>query len=494
MSTSELELKFRIPPSTVDSLRDALLEHGARRTRLQARYFDTPDGLLARHQIALRLRLEGRRWVQTLKTSGEGIAHRLEHEVPVPGMASQTPLLDRHRHDGTAVGQRLDEVLRSAPGAMLVERYATDVVRLSLLLEVPGATRIEAALDMGSVRAGDRSAPIEELELEHKGGPVQGLFALASTWQAHGGLWLCSVTKAERGERLIRLAAEPAIARAEPLHLELDDDGPALLRAMLQSAAAHVLANASEVAEGAVSIDNVHQLRIGLRRLRTLLRELAGMAPVIPAEWHAALSTTFATLGWQRDQEAVAAAVRPLLEAAAAPLVSWRPTRSVDAVAAVRDPAFQSTMIAVLALAHADTDVIAPLPAHAAQALIANRLDELHRQVTRDGRHFESLALGEQHRVRKRLKRLRYLADFTASLWPADKSRRYARRLGDAQDALGRHNDVGVAGAAFRAEAGVRPEAWYAAGYLHAHLTSTALTARKALVKLAKAEKYWSRH
>lgn len=490
---TELELKFRIPPSALDSLRAALREHGARQMRLRARYFDTPDSLLARHHIALRMRLEGRHWVQTLKASGAGVAHRLEHEVPVPGRASQVPALDLHRHDGSDVGQRLDAVLKATPGALLGERYATDVVRLSLLLDGPGGTRIEAALDLGTVHAGDRSAPIEELEIEHKGGPVQGLFDLAAAWQAHGGLWLCSVTKAERGERMIRQDAAPAFSKAVALHLEPRDDGPTLLRAMLQSAAGHVLANASEVAEGALSVDNLHQLRIGLRRLRTLLRELAEMAPMIPAEWDAALSNTFATLGWQRDQDTVAAAVRPLLEAAAAPLVSWQPSRNVDAVAAVRDPAFQSAMIAVLALAHATGDALAPMPAHAAHALIASRLDRLHRQVARDGRHFEALALDAQHRVRKRLKRLRYLADFTASLWPAGNVRRYAKCLDAAQDALGRHNDVGVAAAAFRAEAPVRPEAWYAAGVLQAHLATTAYAARETLLNLAKAKTCWPR-
>lgn len=490
---NELELKLRIPESAIGALRDALRARGARRTRLRALYFDTSDDLLARHQMALRLRLEGRRWVQALKASGEGVAHRLEHEVAVPGSASRAPLLDWRRHQGTEVGRRLDEVLKSAPEAELVERYATDVVRLSLLIDAPGGTCIEAALDIGQVRAGGRSAPIEEVELEHKGGPTQGLFDLAAAWQTHGGLWLSTVTKAERGQRLVLGDDTPRAAKATPVQLRPGDDGPALLRAMLQSAAAQVLVNASEVAEGTFATETVHQLRIGLRRLRTVLRELAGIAPVLPAQWHAALSDTFGLLGRQRDQEAVAAAVRPLLEAASAPLLSWQPSHGVDAVAAVRDSRFQAAMIGMLALAHADADAIAPMPADAAQALITQRLDRLHRRISRDGRRFETLAFADQHRVRKRLKRLRYLAEFTASWWPEDEVRPFAKKLEAAQDALGHHHDVGVAAAAFRDEALAHPQAWYSAGYLQAHQALTAQAARRALVKLAEARKYWRR-
>ncbi len=492
---SELELKFCLPDDALHSLRNALRAHGAKRLRLQARYFDTTDGLLARHRIALRLRLEGRRWVQTLKTTGDGAVHRLEHEVRIAGLAKAVPVLDPSRHDGSAAGQALQTVLQTVPDAVLVERHATDVWRLSCLLQDAGGTQIEAALDIGSVSSGARSVPIVELELEHKGGPVQGLFDLATAWVMHGGLWLSTITKAERGQRLLAGVAEhskPAVTGAKRPSFDAGVNGAGLLRGLLQSTLAQVLANGSEVAEGAPAAEITHQLRVGLRRLRTVLRELAALSPALATEWDGPLSDTFSKLGQRRDQQAVAAAVRPLLEAAGAPLLSWHEPPSADPAAAVREPAFQVTLLAILALAHAGDEQFAALSHKDTLQRVAARLNKLHQQVAHDGRRFERLPIEQQHRVRKQLKRLRYLADLTATLWPRKAVRSYLKRLGAAQDALGVHNDVAVAADAFRSDAALQPDAWFAAGYLQAHLAVTARVARKLLVKVADGGRFWT--
>jgi hypothetical protein len=188
----------------------------------------------------------------------------------------------------------------------------------------------------------------------------------------------------------------------------------------------------------------------------------------------------------------VSAAVRPLLEAVAAPRLTWTPPERVDPVAVVRDTAFQVTLVSILALAHGDAAHFAALTPEATRQGLAKRLDELHRKVDRDGRRFEKLPLEKQHQVRKRLKRLRYLAELTGSLWPGHAVQSYLKRMNAAQDALGHHNDVAVAAAAFHADAREHPAAWFAAGYLQAHLAVTARAARKALVKTLDEKRFWS--
>ena len=42
--------------------------------RVHSVYYDTPQQALRRAGLALRLRLDGRRWLQTLKTSGQAAA------------------------------------------------------------------------------------------------------------------------------------------------------------------------------------------------------------------------------------------------------------------------------------------------------------------------------------------------------------------------------------------------------------------------------------
>ena len=123
--------------------------------------------------------------------------------------------------------------------------------------------------------------------------------------------------------------------------------------------------------------------------------------------------------------------------------------------------------------------------------MLAKRLDDLHRKVERDGRRFERLPLARQHQVRKRLKRLRYLAELTASLWSGHAVQTWLKRVSAAQDALGHHNDVAVAADAFRADARAHPAAWFAAGFLQAHLAVTARAARKALVRTLDEKRFW---
>lgn len=97
----------------------------------------------------------------------------------------------------------------------------------------------------------------------------------------------------------------------------------------------------------------------------------------------------------------------------------------------------------------------------------------------------------DQHKVRKRLKRLRYLAEFVEALWPGKATRRYLRQLGPAQDALGAHNDVAMAQERFQKDARTDPRALFAAGFPQAHLGTTAREAHAALKDLADAPRFW---
>ena len=497
---TELELKFHVPEAALASLRAALRAHGGRTQRLRAHYFDTSNGRLARARIALRLRLEGRHWVQTLKAEGQGIAHRMEHEVRVAGAPGRVPVLEPQRHADSDAGKVLAASLQAAPNGGLIERFATDVQRLACRIADGRGGQIEAALDLGEVRAGASALPLAELELEHLAGPTQGLFDLAIAWIEHGGLWLSATTKAERGERLVQ-AQRAALAttaqgaalaiRAQQPQLAHRPDGATVMRALLQATLAQVVGNAGTIADGREDADTIHQLRVGIRRLRTVLRELSALSPAIKPEWDGVLSAAFGKLGQRRDHDVVGAAVRPLLEAVAAPLLAWSAPARIDPVAVVRDSRLQVTLVSILALAHADAAAFAPLAPDGTRALLVQRLDDLHRKVERDGRRFEKLPLEQQHRVRKRLKRLRYLAELTGSLWPGHAVQGYLKRMNAAQDALGHHNDVAVAAAAFRADAREHSAAWFAAGYLQAHLAVTARAARKALVKTLDAKCFW---
>lgn len=526
----EIEFKFHIPTDRLKAV-DAALRRGAVvRTRLQARYFDTADERLAAQGIVLRLRKEGRRWVQTVKATGDNALHRLEHNVDL-GTAGTSPGIDPQRHQGTPVGERLAKALAGEDGqpAALVERQSTDIVRLTRDVRStgPGGVVAELALDVGKVvaHAGtpeQRESPVCELELELKRGSVPGLVALAQRWSQQHGLWFSTISKAERGARLLAgLDVVPAI-KAEPPRFASAPDGRAIQRAVVANCLAQILPNATEVAAGSDDEEQVHQLRIGIRRLRTALRELEGLDPTGAfdrAGWEPALVDCFRVLGALRDREQVAKIAQPKLREAGAPEVDPLAGEAADAGAtqpspgeAVRAPAFQAVLVALIGFTATEAPApepaaegappVTPLDSDDARRFLRKRLQRLHEQALRDGGRFESLDTDSQHRVRKRLKRLRYLAEFAAPLFETrderkgdDKSaaERYLKRLRPAQDALGEFNDEAVAMALYREATAHDARAWFAVGWFSARHAAGAAACREALEKIEGAPRFWKK-
>jgi inorganic triphosphatase YgiF len=493
---AELELKLQVPAERRTAVRAALGGAPLQRIHLQAQYHDTPDGLLASHGFSLRLRREGERWVQALKGRTGDAARREEHEVDLgeqPGEAP--PWLDLARHADTRVGRALRKHLKGAGDPSLGVVYRTDIWRCSRLLDCDGSL-IEAAFDEGVILAGDERRPVCELELELKSGEPAVLFATAADWCERHRLWLDIISKGQRGQLLAQGRAHAPPVKAEAPAIDRGMPGPVLARRVVAACLVQVLSNASEVAGGSTSPDHVHQLRVGIRRLRTALRELPALAPALDPAWDTPLAYTFRLLGEQRDAQVLAQALAPRLAQAGAPLSTWPgPAPSGgQPPALVRNPDFQQVLLALLAFTHvndpAEAD-IAELAGVEPRRYIASRLRALHRKVVRDADGFQALPAADQHRARKRLKRLRYLAEFAAPLFGKRAVKRYLKALRPAQDALGRHNDEAVALAAFQQAAERDGRAWFAVGWLQARQRASAHDCREALREVAKADRFW---
>ena len=71
-------------------------------------------------------------------------------------------------------------------------------------------------------------------------------------------------------------------------------------------------------------------------------------------------------------------------------------------------------------------------------------LERRYRKARKLGRRLAESSPAERHRLRIRLKRLRYGAEFSRGLFPLKKTDRYVRRLAELQDALGRLNDCAL--------------------------------------------------
>jgi inorganic triphosphatase YgiF len=497
----ELELKFQVPAGRRDALLRALGRRRRERVPMLARYFDTADGLLGRHGLALRLRREGDAWVQALKGRGAHAAERLEHEVTL-GPRAAAP--DPRRHAGTEVGDRLLALLHRHDDPPLAERWRTDVARTRARLRAPGS-EVEWALDEGEVAVGAARRPIAELELEHLDGDPARLYALAIEWQAGHGLWLDVVSKAERGELLASgrpflppvKAAAPSWTRREARALR----GAGLLRAMVGACLAQALPNASELAGGSRDPEHVHQLRVALRRLRSVAR-LSREAEALPAGWEPPVRAVFAALGVVRDAHVLEVELLPRLRDAGAPATPPPPEPAGDGTgdphaalqSLVRGAPFQSTLLRLMAFAHGaheDADDAAAVHDRPPLAALRRRLTRLLRRVLRDADRFPALPLAERHRVRKRLKRLRYGAEMLAPLHDAGEVAAWSRVLRKAQDALGAHVDLALAAQRFERAAAGEPRHWFAVGWLRARSDATARAGRKALRRLREAEPFW---
>ena len=530
----ETELKFRIPAARLAAVRRAVATRTAVVEPLAAVYLDTPGEHLAQARVALRLRREGVQWVQTLEAEGAGAMQRLEHNVPLgqPGGAggggdgadspagAKRPTHDLARHAGTEAGALLTRVLAGAGNAPLVERYATEVQRTRRTLRHGGAL-IELALDEGRIQAGTASCAVCEIEFELLSGPPQALLAVASRWVDRFGLVLDVRSKSERGHRLATGQASSAPTRARPLTLSARGGLDSVLAAMLGNALDQVLANASVLAAPADALapaaaaaaaaatladhpvpdpELLHQLRVGLRRLRTVLTLLGGLLPPAVTGLSPALATLFAQLGAARDRDAMAEWLWPALQAAGAPampLAADPDTGAPQALSAMlASPAVQQLWLALLG-ATLPGGPVWPDPAPGAdpaartappvRQVLREPLQRLLRQVRRDAARFDRLDTTARHRLRRRIKRLRYAVELSASLWPSKRCARFLRALQRAQTPLGAFNDSVVAQDYCQALVAQNPQAWFAVGWLAAYRQSLEPPCVQALARLAKA-------
>ncbi|MCX7329634.1 MAG: CYTH domain-containing protein, partial [Hyphomicrobiales bacterium] len=141
--------------------------------RLQTVYFDTPDGLLRRKKVALRMRRIRGGYLTTLKWTpdNEGAVARGEIEVMV---RHPLPDLDVFGPDVR------NQLLRLTKGRPLEPACATEIRRTARTIRIGGST-LEIAIDNGFVRAGEARLPLREIEIELKDGDPDDVYQLGLT-------------------------------------------------------------------------------------------------------------------------------------------------------------------------------------------------------------------------------------------------------------------------------------------------------------------------
>jgi triphosphatase len=468
----EIELKFLLDEGGAKQLRARVkaskLASGNTRTRtLRSVYWDTPEHALKRAGIALRLRRDGRRWVQTVKAEAElhgGLSIVGEQECPAPG--------GRLRVEAIPEPLMRDRVIECINGAELLPVCETLIRRTASQLSLENGTRAELAIDVGQIHADGRSAQLREAEIELVEGRAGALFDIARTLFPDGGLQFSRLSKAARGYMLAEEGfAEPPLAPLNARIVPLDgaETAEAAARDVLRECFDQVAMNTVVVRELG-DAEGPHQLRVGLRRLRSAF---SVFSPVLESPAQNRLADEARWLGQEvgrlRDLDvAVGDILRPEArlhpdEPALATLADAVADGAANQRARLRDLLAQSrTQSFLIDLARfietrgwlvpedfGQTERLARPVRSLAEEALAKRW----KKVRKGARDLETLDAEHRHELRKELKKLRYAAEFFSPMFPAKRAETFLKRLKKLQDAFGGLNDVAMIRAMFSGNA-----------------------------------------
>ncbi|HEY2628507.1 MAG TPA: CHAD domain-containing protein [Usitatibacter sp.] len=498
MSGTEIELKFDLAPEARAKLTAAAALAGVspHRTTMRSLYFDTPERTLARREMALRLRREGRRWVQTLKAgrSGTGGLHQREeweHTRPEPTLdltlLGETPLA--RMHDATQVRERLAPV------------FEVNFTRTAWIIAPEPGCKLEVALDTGEVASGERTTPICEVEIECIEGDPARAFDLAARLMKEVALHPSAISKAQRGYRLARGEALQPV-KATKLALDGAMTPMEAARTIVAAGVAQLQANEEGVLASS-DPEFIHQARVALRRTRSALRMFRREIGVGRAKaWADALAETSRALGCSRDWDVFGTRTLPAAleafdnEALSRSLkarVSYR--RRVErekAREAIRSPAYAASLLELARwLAHADGKVTEARSPETLPEFAERVIRKRHKALLTGALMLGSLSATERHRVRVDAKRLRYGLDALASLFRARPLASFAASVESMQEALGDCNDAATALALLEELHAPEPFAAYARGWFAARERGEPSTLEPIVAEIARHRRSW---
>jgi inorganic triphosphatase YgiF len=444
IESQEVELKLELPPGEIEAFRHApVLGDPARRPVDQiTTYFDTDKGELRKSGYSLRLRRKGKSCHQTVKQRGAdsgGFSSRPEWETRV-----ETPQLDFEALKATPVGKLLTKRDMRKRLSTVSE---TQVRRTTWLIPL-GGSEIELILDEGRVVSDGRETPISEIELELKRGARSDLFALAQMLGEGLTLRMGVMSKSERGFRLLEGRSVRA-HKAEKVRLDPDMSIGEAFAVIVQSCLRHFRLNEPLIASD-MNAAALHQARVALRRLRSALTLFR---PVLADSDFPRLRSE---LRWFTDQLGDARNLDVIL--AARPIEGVRPDPALRrqlrrrrkeayekvqrALAERRLPALILDLVAWSEVGDWRRQDEAKQPIG---AFADARLDRAWKRVRKQGKALGTLSVEDRHRLRIEMKKLRYAAEFFASLAPGKRRREqklFGGHLRDLQELLGDLNDI----------------------------------------------------
>lgn len=454
--TIETELKLQITLEQVEAfLQHPLLQtvtHSSASKHLYSTYFDTPDCALLQKGIGLRVRKIGDTYTQTVKTAGSGLGglhQRQEWETEVFGNSPNFNQLP----DGMLL--LLQEIDFNEVKAIFV----TDFMRQTWQLQLEEGDHIELALDLGKIETPSTSESLHEIELELKSGSIAQIYQTALSLQKDLSLTIENHSKAERGYALYR-TKQLRFHKAVPLDLTPNLTAEQAFSVICWSCLTHLQANEDMVLQGN-DIEGVHQMRIALRRLRTLFNLYE---PLIPPTSHRKLRRKLKwiakALGVARDWDVFAETLRiinkqlpkdNLLKGLKKAVSQQQHCAYTNVRTLLRSPRYSRLLLQIsLWLTQQDwrrecnAENLARLN-QPVKEFASDMLRKYRRKITKRGEQLGEINAEQRHLLRIAVKELAYGLRFFAALYPIESVTAYKKILSQLQDELGILNDTRVA-------------------------------------------------
>ncbi len=411
-------------------------------------WFDTPEHSLREGGIAVRIDRENERRVQavTLLDGSEG----------TPGAGGNRATSEWHTDlvgDGPAPGvlpegRARDVLLRPDVEARLGPVFSATLSREERRLRLPRGGEARLVLETGELTAGPQTLPFRLGALELLAGREAQLYQLALRLHRECPFRLRGMDLAARGYELLSPAA-PAARKAPKVALDAGLTAGEAFRRIATTCVAHLRANEACAVAGQ-DPEGVHQIRVASRRLRSAI---SVFREALPGVWSGRLARE---VRWLTGEMATAREWDVFLKETLAPLRDTMPDEPALALlaargAAARDRAYERVRGAVADPRHTRLlldlsralaegwEATVPVVA-AARAVLGAR----HEKALRAGANLDHLDAEGLHRLRIRMKQLRYAVEFFEGLFHGKTPRRYASALADLQDCLGILQDVAV--------------------------------------------------
>jgi len=451
----ELEIKVELSNSEVKRLGgelryDELAMGSAATKKLRTVYFDTPGHNLQAAGFSLRIRRQGDRWLQTIKVAqhaADGVSDLIELEGPVdtggPDLAKITD-------------KKIKRVVKKAVQGTSLHPVFETVIQRTTRETKAQSSKMEPAAEAGAVRAGETSSALGGIEITLKAGSAEDLLLAVEKLLGEGQeLKLAGHIKTERGNRVPvgKRGASVEPEKARLARIARKDTCAEAFSAILASATRQIRVNRQAVFQ-TDDPEGAHQMRIGLRRLRSALRALR---PLVDSGSLRAFERSARDMGrgvgMLRDADVLIADIQAPMEQVASDKSGFTELREAlerdqqakrdEVRSALRGPTWAKLQLYLTlwpSTLEEHDELDKPITKHARKVL-----RKAWKKPVKLGRNLDRLDAEHRHEMRKALKELRYQTEFFAPLFKRRGTRRFTEQLKALQDVFGHINDARMA-------------------------------------------------